>query len=265
MDLITTVAYHTANSYGTVAEAESYFSDFSRLPASTTWTGLSANQKKMALILAAQVLNTFSFRGLKCNKQQSLAFPRFTYDQLNGDFAQVDSFYDITYTKMIDEEELNVSDNKFISISSSADDFYDYIDDGDINVNHLIKVVRGGTEYLTIYDMDVDGEWIQVREDIEEETDLTTTIYYSDIFGFPDEIKYAQFELAFQVVDTKLFQGTIGADTEFPVASFNISDALTVRYKFALSKANPFENSVPIDVVHYWLGPWLAGIKGYIV
>jgi len=265
MDLVTTFAYHTANSYGTLAEAEAYYASYRRLGDSNTWNSLTDAQKRFALVIAAQVLNTFSFRGMKCIKNQKLAFPRYTYDQLNGDYAQLDSFYDITYEAILEDTELNVSDNKFISTSTAANDFYEYIDDGDIVVNQMIKVVRGGTEYLTVRDMDIDGEWIQVNETVEEESDLTTTIYTSDIFGYPEEVKYAQFELAHQVVDTKLFQGTIGAETEYPVWSFNISGAMTVRYKMSLANANKFENSMPIDIVHYLLGPWLAGVKGYVV
>ena len=265
MDLITTLAYHTANSYGTLAEAESYYSTYDRLGDSNTWNNLTDDQKKFSLVIAAQVLNTYSFRGMKCIKNQKLAFPRYTYAQLNGDYAQLDSFYDITYTSILDDIELNVTDNKFISTSTSADDFYDYIDDDDIVINQMIKAVRGGTEYLTIKDMDVDGEWIQVNETIEEETDLATDIYASDIFGYPDEIKYAQFELAYQVVDTKLFQGTVGSETEYPISSFSISGATSVRYASAISNANKFENSATIDIVSYLLEPWLAGIKGYVV
>jgi hypothetical protein len=264
MDLVTTFAYHTANSYGTLAEAEAYFASYDRLGNSATWDDLADDQKKYALMLAAQVLNTFSFRGLKCTKAQKLAFPRYTYDQLNGDYSQLDSFYDITYTKIIDEEELNVSNNRFISTSSSADDFEDYVNDG-LYINQMIKVVRSDTEYLTISDLDIDGEWLEVNEDIEEETDLTTTIYSSDIFGYPQEVKYAQFELAYQVVDTKLFQGTVGAETEYPIWSFNISGAMTVRYKMSLSNASKFEHSAPLDIVYYLLGPWIAGVKGGLV
>jgi len=264
MDLITTSAYHTANSYGTLTEAEAYFTSYNRLGESATWDTLSDDQKKYSLMLAAQVLNTFSFRGKAVTKQQKLAFPRYTYAQLNGDYDQLDSFYDITYTKIIDDEEFTVSDNKFTATNSALDEFYEYVNE-DFFINQMIKVVRGGTEYLTIKDMDIDGESLQVNEDIEQETDLTTTIYASDIFGYPDEVKYAQFELASQVVDTKLFQGTVGEETEMPVSSFNVSGALTVRYRSELSKANKFENSVPIDIVSYLLGPWLAGIKGTTV
>jgi len=265
MDLVTTFAYHTANSYGTLAEAEAYFASYLRLGDSETWSSLSDDQKKYALMLAAQVLNTFSFRGLKCTKAQKLAFPRYTYDQINSDdYAQLDSFYDITYTQIIDEEELDVSNNRFVSTNSAADEFADYVNDG-LYINQMIKVVRGSTEYLTLKDLDIDGEWIEVNEDIEEETDLTTTIYASDIFGYPEEVKYAQFELAYQVVDTKLFQGTVGAETEYPIWSFNISGAMTVRYKMSLSNAGKFEHSAPLDIVYYLLGPWIAGVKGGLV
>jgi len=265
MDLITTLAYHTANSYGTLAEAEAYFTSYSRLGSSETWSSLSTDQKKFALMIAAQVLNTFGFRGLKCIKNQKLAFPRYTVDQLNGDYAPLDSFYGITYTEILADTDFNVLNNKIYATNSSLDDFYDYIDDGDLLINQMIKVDRGGTEYFTITDMDIDGAWIEVQEDIEEETDTLADLYASDIFGFPVEVKYAQFETAYQIVDTKIFQGTVGEETERPVASFNVTGALSVRYQKELFKSNRFENSVPLDLIYYLLGPWLAGIKGYMI
>jgi predicted small secreted protein len=265
MDLIVTPAYHTSNSYGTLAQAESYFASYNRLGTSATWDDLSDTNKKFSLVLAANVLNTFKFRGEKCNKQQKLAFPRISPQHLLNDYAPIASFYDIEYETIIDEEELNVTNNRFVSTSTDADDFYDAIDDKDIQVGQLIKVVRGTTEYLTIDDMDVDGEWIQVKEDIEEETDLTTSIYAADIFGFPNEVMYAQFELAYQVVDTKLFQGTVGKEVEQPISSFYIAGAMHVKFRDEMFKVNSFDNSSPIDIVHYLLSDWLAGVRGATV
>jgi hypothetical protein len=266
MDLITIPAYHTSNSYGTLAQAEAYFSSYDRLGDSETWSDLSDNQKKYALMLAAKMLNTFKFRGEKVTRQQKLAFPRFTpYQIITEEMTQLATFYDITFEAIVEDEELEVEDNKFISTETSQDTFYTAFDDEELVLDQLIKVVRSGTEYLTVVDIDADGAWIQVKEDIEEETDLTTTIYVSDIFGFPAEIAQAQYELAFQVVDTKIFQGTVGEETEFPVASFNIQNALSVRYSTEMFKSNKFESSGAIDIVYHLLGNWMAGVKGGVV
>ncbi|MBC8551000.1 MAG: hypothetical protein H8D23_15255 [Candidatus Brocadiales bacterium] len=265
MDLIVTPAYHTSNSYGTLAQAEAYFTSYDRLGTSATWDDLTDTQKKFALVLAANILNTFKFRGEKCNKQQKLAFPRISHQYLLDGYLSLDSFYDIEYETIIEDTEFTVSDNKFISTSTDADDFYNYIDDKDIQIGQLIKVVRGGTEYLTIIDMDVDGEWIQVKEDIEEETGVDASIYAADMFGFPDEVMWAQFELAYQVVDTKLFQGTVGKEVEQPISSVSISGAMSVRYASEMFKINTFDNSSPIDIVHYLLSDWLAGVRGATV
>lgn len=266
MDLITTPAYHTSNSYGTLTQADAYFTSYNRLSASNTWDALSDNQKKFALYMAAKILNTFGFRGKPVTRQQSLAFPRYTnYQVVHEDKDSIATFYDIDYTKLIDEEDFTVTNNRFYSTNSSADMFYNDLDDGDLLINQLLKVVRGSTEYLTVKDIDIDGEWLEVKEDIEEETDLTTTIYASDIFGFPDEIMYAQFELAYQVVDTKIFEGTVGKETESPISSFYIAGAMHVKYRDELFKANRFENTVPMDIIYYFLGDWLAGVKGRMV
>lgn len=266
MDLVTTPAYHTSNSYGTLAQANSYFASYTRLSCSNTWDALSDNQKKYALFIAAKLLNTFNFRGKPVTRQQSLAFPRFTnYQVVHEDKESIGTFYDIDYTKLIDEEELTVTDNRFYSTNSSADMFYNDLDDGDLQINHLIKVVRSGTEYLTVKDIDIDGEWLEVKEDIESESDDTTTLYVSDIFGFPDEVMWAQFELAYQVVDTRIFQATVGQNVERPIASFYIAGAMHVKYEQELFKANKFQNAEALDVVYYLLGDWMAGVKGRMV
>jgi len=266
MDLITIPAYHTSNSYGTLVQADSYFTSYNRLGSSVTWYELSENQKKYALMVAARVLNTFKLRGRPVTKQQNLAFPRFTTDQIaNEGKDSLNTFYDIDYTKIVDAADLTVTGNKFIDESTSADIFYNNLTDGDLQLDQLLKVVRSGAEYVTVTDIDSDGAWIEVKEDIESESDSTTTIYASDIFGFPNEVMWAQFELAYQVVDTRLFQGTVGQDTEYPIASFSIAGAMHVKYASQLFNANPFESSNPIDIVHYLLGKWLAGVKGRVV
>lgn len=266
MDLITIPAYHTSNSYGTLAQAEAYFNSYDRVGDSVTWGGLSENQKTYTLMIAAKLLNTFGFRGKPVTRQQNLAFPRFTnYQVVHEDKDSLGTFYDINYTKIIDAENLTVTDNKFIDESTSADIFYNDLNDEDLQLNQLIKVVRDGTEYLTVKDIDADGEWIEVKEDIESESDPTTTIYTSDIYGFPDEIMWAQFELAHQVVDTRIFQATVGQNLEKPIASFYIAGAMHVKYEQELFKANKFQNSEALDVVYYLLGDWLAGIKGRMV
>jgi hypothetical protein len=266
MDLITTPAYHTSNSYGTLAQATTYYSTYGRLNYSSTWDNLTTDEQEYALVIAAKLLNTFNFRGIPVTRAQKLAFPRFTnYQMVHEDKTSLATFYDIEYEKIIDAEELTVTGNKFISTNSSADMFYNYLDNETLLINQLIKVVRGGTEYFTVLDIDADGEWIEVKEAVESESDPTTTIYVSDIFGFPNEIMYAQFELANQVVDTKIFQATIGEATEKPIASFYIAGAMHVTYENELFKANKFENSVALDIVHYLLGDWLAGVKGRMV
>lgn len=266
MALLTIPAYHTSNSYGTLAQAETYFASYDRIPAADSWHILSTNQKEYALIMAAKLLNTFNFRGKPVTRQQSLAFPRFTnYQVVKESKESLATFYDIEYTKFIDAEELDVSDNKFIDISTSANGFYNYLYYKDIQLNQIIKAVRSGTEYLTIIDMDADGEWIQVKEDIEAESDLTTTLYYSDIFGYPDEVMTAQFELAHQVVNTKIFQATVGESAEHPIASYYIAGAMHVKYANEMFKSIKFENSTALDIVYYLLGNWISGVKGATV
>lgn len=266
MNLITTPAYHTSNSYGTLDQAEAYFASYNRIALDDNWNMLSDNNKAYALSIAAQLLNTFNFRGKPVTLQQKLAFPRFNnYQVFSEGKTSLNTFYDITFDALVSDVELSVADNKFTDISTNANMFVNYVEDKDINIGQLIKVVRAGTEYLTVHDMDIDGAWIQVKEDVEAETDLTTTIYVSDIYGYPDEIMWAQFELAHQVVSTRIFQATVGENLDAPVQSFYMPGALQVRYKDEMFRANKFENSQAIDIVYSYLGNWLAAVKGTVI
>jgi hypothetical protein len=64
------------NSYATVLEADTYFSD--RLDV-TAWTSASEDRKSQALITATSMLDDLTWNGAATNSSQSLAFPRSGY------------------------------------------------------------------------------------------------------------------------------------------------------------------------------------------
>jgi len=61
------------NSYGTVAEADSYFED--RLDRAA-WTNADDDQKAQALVTATSTLDDMSWTGVAVSESQYLAFPR---------------------------------------------------------------------------------------------------------------------------------------------------------------------------------------------
>ena len=71
-----TLKSETANSYVTLAEANSYFET---VPDSSTWTNKTDDQKNRALISATRWIDSFIFYGDRCDEDQALKFPRTNY------------------------------------------------------------------------------------------------------------------------------------------------------------------------------------------
>ncbi len=68
----------TANSYSSVAFADSYFSDRNN----TTWASFATDEKKSFLILGSDYIDNIygdSFAGTLVSETQSLKFPRYNY------------------------------------------------------------------------------------------------------------------------------------------------------------------------------------------
>jgi hypothetical protein len=71
-----TIKSETANSYVTLAEANSYFET---VPDSSTWTNKTDDQKNRSLIAATRWIDTLVFYGDRCDEDQALKFPRTNY------------------------------------------------------------------------------------------------------------------------------------------------------------------------------------------
>jgi len=71
-----TLSSATANSYVTLAEANTYFET---VPDSTTWDDKTVDQKNRALIAATRWIDSFVFFGDRCDQNQALKFPRNNY------------------------------------------------------------------------------------------------------------------------------------------------------------------------------------------
>jgi len=75
-----TIKGASANSYVTLAEANTYFET---VPDSSTWTSKTDDQKNRALISATRWIDSFVFYGDRCDSGQALKFPRNNY-QIDG-------------------------------------------------------------------------------------------------------------------------------------------------------------------------------------
>ncbi len=71
-----TISSASANSYVTLAEANTYFET---VPDSSTWDDKTVDQKNRALIAATRWIDSFMFFGDRCDQGQALKFPRNNY------------------------------------------------------------------------------------------------------------------------------------------------------------------------------------------
>ena len=71
-----TLKSETANSYVTLAEADSYFET---VPSSTTWDDKTDDAKNRSLISATRWIDSLNFYGDRCDADQALSWPRNNY------------------------------------------------------------------------------------------------------------------------------------------------------------------------------------------
>ena len=71
-----TLKSETANSYVTLAEADSYFET---VPSSTTWDDKTDDAKNRSLISATRWIDSLNFYGDRCDEDQALSWPRNNY------------------------------------------------------------------------------------------------------------------------------------------------------------------------------------------
>ena len=74
--IVATLSGASANSYVTLAEANTYFET---VPDSSTWTSKTDDQKNRALISATRWIDALSFYGDRCTTTQALKWPREDY------------------------------------------------------------------------------------------------------------------------------------------------------------------------------------------
>ena len=103
MALTTTIGSASADSYASVAEADVYMAARGNLQLnaqSAEWSGLITAEKEIRLRLAASLLDSLTFRGIKATKAQALSFPRlFRGDDLwpKDDLGNLSDAYEYRY------------------------------------------------------------------------------------------------------------------------------------------------------------------------
>ena len=275
MDLITTPAHPNANSYISIDAASTYFNTYQRVPYSNTWNNLTNDQKKFALVLAAKALNTFNYKGKKVTKTQTLAFPRYSYYQINKENkSQYKDFFWATRTQVLDtlctSQEIKILDNKLYDVSSSADLFYNLHYNGYIDFNQVIKQSGLSCDtYLTVDYIDPSGEYLTIKETIEDESEPSSGVdlYATPLFGYPEEVGQAQAEIAMQVINTNIFQADINELPEPQPKRLELGGTLSVHYKDALWGNSKFstDKANSLDIVYLLLGDWLSSTGGRLV
>ena len=275
MELITTPAHPTSNSYISLTEAESYFTTYDRIASSDEWNSYTDDKKKLALVLATQMLDTFKFKGKPVTTNQALSFPRLTWNQIREeDRKQYKDFFwatrDENIEKIIDNGQISLSGNKLVDNSSSNDAFYDPHYNEELHFNQIIKQEGLSCDtYLTVTDVSADGSSITIKEDITDEAAPSggVTIYSTPLFGYPKEVEYAQAELAHQVVSTSMFQSQANALPEPMPRSWDLGGNLSVTYMSEMWGQSKFSTDKvsPINIVYLLLGNWIASVSGRVV
>ena len=266
-DLITTPAYPYANSYLTLREAEEYYEYYNRIPADASWRNLTDNQKKYALILAAHALNELTYKGAKFTPDQPLAFPRITwFEKSNGIKKTYNSFDDAVNSSnlvtILTNAYVEAINNSFIILESGIT-YPVYL-----RKLNVIKIdgFYFNSGYFSIKEKPSDT-MISVFEDVENEMPPSggVDMYLTPIPAVPENVKFAQAELAWQLIDVSIFQKNILDASEPPIRSFNLWGAITIHYqsKYEETKFST-QQTTPIDIVKFLLSPWL-GIGGRIV
>ena len=74
--IIATLKSATANSYVTLAEADTYFET---APESSTWDNKTDDQKNRSLIAACRWIDSLVYEGDRCDDGQALKWPRDNY------------------------------------------------------------------------------------------------------------------------------------------------------------------------------------------
>ena len=127
-----TLSSTSANSYVTLAEANTYFET---VPDSTTWDDKTVDQKNRALIAATRWIDTFVFYGDRCDNGQALKFPRNNYKVDDVELACTAIPNDIKYAQYELARAL-ANDTSAITGTTGKDGNFEEVALGDLRVKY---------------------------------------------------------------------------------------------------------------------------------
>ena len=122
----------TANSYVTLAEANTYFET---VPDSTTWDNKTDDQKNRALISATRWIDSLNFYGDRCDDGQALKWPRNNYHVDDVELACTAIPKDIKYAEYELARAL-ANETDAITGNKGTDGTYEEVKIGDMEVKY---------------------------------------------------------------------------------------------------------------------------------
>ena len=122
----------TANSYVTLAEADTYFET---TPSSTTWDDKSDDQKNRALIAACRWIDSLNYLGDRCDNDQALKWPRNNYHVDNVELVCTAIPNGIKYAQYELAHAL-ANDTDAVTGNNGTDGSYEEVKLGDIEVKY---------------------------------------------------------------------------------------------------------------------------------
>jgi hypothetical protein len=128
-----TLSSASANSYVTLADANSYFET---VPNSATWTDKTDDQKNRALISATRWIDSLNFYGDRCNADQALKWPRNNYDVDNITLSCSVIPSQIKYATYELARALANDTDAITNTESDPDELYQEVTLGDLKVRY---------------------------------------------------------------------------------------------------------------------------------
>ena len=122
----------TANSYVTLAEANTYFET---VPDSSTWDNKTDDQKNRALISATRWIDSLNFYGDRCDDGQALKWPRNNYEVDDVELACTAIPKDIKYAEYELARAL-ANETDAITGNKGTDGTYEEVKIGDMEVKY---------------------------------------------------------------------------------------------------------------------------------
>ena len=128
-----TLSSATANSYVTLADANTYFET---VPNSSTWTDKTDDQKNRALISATRWIDSLNFLGDRCDNGQALKWPRNNYEIDRVELTCSVIPADIKYATYELARALANDTDAITNTESDPDELYQEVTLGDLKVRY---------------------------------------------------------------------------------------------------------------------------------